>query len=856
MSDSVSQKPAVRASDADGHLLALVIAGLYGLLTLNSTNQVALWPWVALWQGAMILPLLWLLWQLWHKPLARFRLGWGMDWLMAGAIVGLAVSTLVADFSQQALWYAIASLAGGATLYGLMGWLTPARLGWLLKGQAYLSLVFVAVSLGWWLLNIYRPELQRLAALEAYGLQQTFDLNTLGLRNWFPLGHQNYVAGYLLLVLPLLAGLAFTDQTWQRWLWAGGLAVGLVDLYTTNSRGATLALLALVVPAIAGLLLTQRVARRWVVPISLGGIALIGLFVFTNSRVRLSLVALGRGDVNSGQLAYRLVNNMIGWSMGWQRPWAGLGPGSVLPFYQHHRPGWAGREAELHYQLHSTPAQLWGELGLWGILLPIAGAVLLGWALWQTRAAAPDESRLPRSLRWSLIAGLWAYGVLSLTDYQLDVVAIAGVLIIFIAVLLFDLRSVSPEITFRPAARRRRRSLVLVGLGLVLALVLWLIPLHRAWAISARGFGALQKADLPGFVADLQQAHQLAPGEPYYPFMLGWVLGDVSYQVEDPDIVSQLRRDAIAGFEQGNEISPFQEFGHSNLGWLLLPETPTAAIAQFAQSAELLPAKQGVFYGLGYSLYLAGETDLAVEAIALEILRNPTLLTNLPLNDGALAELQPAVLARIEDLVRELLAAPEPEAIAGFLHQIRGAGRWWDNDYVGALADWEQSNNTVSLALLAIAQDRPIEMNELPDSPGKFALQAWQDPANRRQWLETAWLAYVEGLPQLASPEPPADQITALLDSMNEAATFDQWLKETVPFTRLRSERLGFGVLLRHDDGPNPEDFYFRWENLAIARFFASILPSPQFAPALDNQLQPHRDALLEAAVRGIPQSE
>ena len=847
MSDSVSQKPAVRASDADGNLLALVIAGLYGLLTLNSTNQVALWPWVALWQGAMILPMLWLLWQLWHKPLARFRLGWGFDWLMALAVVGLAVSTLAADFSQQALWYAIAGLAGWATLYGLMGWLTPARMGWLLKGQAYLSLLLIVVSVGWWLFNIYRPELQRLAALEAYGLQQTFNLNTLGLRNWFPLGHQNYVAGYLLLVLPLLAGLAFTDQTWQRWLWRGGLAVGLVDLYTTNSRGATLALLALIVPAIAGLLLARRSARRWVVPISLGGIALVGLFVFTNPRVRLSLVALSRGDVNSGQLAYRLVNNVIGWSMGLQRPWAGLGPGSVLPFYQHYRPVWAGREAELHYQLHSTPAQLWGELGLGGILLPVVGAALLGWALWQTRSQSRDESRLPQSLQWSLIAGLWAYGVLSLTDYQLDVVAIAGVLIIFTAVLLFDLRQVAPAVTSRPDSRQRR-SLVLVGLGLVLVLVIWLIPLHRAWAISARGFGALQKADLPGFVADLQQAHQLAPGEPYYPFMLGWVLGDVSYQVEDPDIVSQLRRDAISGFEQGNEISPFQEFGHSNLGWLLLPETPTAAITQFSQSAELLPAKPGVFYGLGYSLYLAGETDLAVEAIALEILRNPTLLTNLPLNGGVVTELRPAVFARIEALTNELLAAPEPEAIAGLLHQIRGAVRWWGNDYAGALSDWEASNNAVSLALLAIVQARPSQIDELPDSPSKFALQAWQDPANRRQSLETAWLAYVEGLPQLASPEPPEDQITALLDSMNEAETLDQWLKETVPFTRLRNERLGFGVLLRHDDGPNPEDFYFRWENLAMARLFTSILPSPQFAPDLDNQLQPYREALLEAA--------
>jgi len=53
-------------------------------------------------------------------------------------------------------------------------------------------------------------------------------------------------------------------------------------------------------------------------------------------------------------------------------------------------------------------------------------------------------------------------------------------------------------------------------------------------------------------------------------------------------------------------------------------------------------------------------------------------------------------------------------------------------------------------------------------------------------------------------------------------------------------------VLMRHDDGPSPSDFYFRWENLAMSRFFAPLLPSPGFMFALDAALQPHRDALLQ----------
>lgn len=833
---------AAYTSNADGNLLVLLIAALYCLFTFISTTQIIVWPWVALWQAALMLPMGWLLWQVWHKPLSRFQLGNGFDWLAGLAIAAVVVNALAATFAQQAVWYSIGLLGAISALYGLVGWFTPPRVIWLLKAQGYLTIAFIVSSLGQWGWRIYRPEMQRLAALRAYGLEQSFDLTVLGLRNWYPLGHQNYVAGYLVLGLPLLVGLAIHDKTRQRLLWIVGILLGLLNLYTTNSRGGTLALLSLIVPLLVGIVRSRHLSRRVWLPLSLTSAALVGLFLFTNPRVKSSLIALSRGG--TGAVGYRIITNVIGWRMGVDHPLSGTGLGSVPLVFQRYRPFWAGRAAEQHYQLHSTPAQLWGEMGLWGIVLPVAGILLLGIALWRRQQWDTAEARSPAILQWSLVSALWGYGVLSLTDYQLDVIAISGILILYLAVLLYSLRPPASDSRFveRP---KLRRGLALGGVGLLLALILWLIPLHRAWASSAKGFLALEKGNIPAFIAALEQSHTLAPQEPYYPQILGWVLGDLSYQVEDTETASALRDDAVKWFQTANQISPFQEFGHSNLGWLLLPKDPAAAIAEFAQSAQLLPAKQGVFYGLGVSLYQNGQPNLAAEAIALEMLRHPAVMTHLPLNQQELNALLPAISDRVNAISADILRdRPMPH-----LSQVQGTLHWWQGDLAAAARDFQSlPDDSISQAVLATAQGKTPDLAVLPDLPGKFALQAWQTPGDRRQLLETAWLADsdTEDLPQLTALQPSEEEILALLNAMNAAETFDQWLKELAPYSRLRNERLGFGVLMRHDDGPSPFDFYFRWENLAMMRFFEPMLPSPQRVPGLEESLQPHRDALLQ----------
>jgi len=837
------------APPGDGPLLGLLAIGLYALWTLlpGSSTLMVSWPWVVVWQGALMVPWLWLLWQLWHKPWGDLALGQGLDGVVVLALIILGLSIAGAEFPQPARWYGWAALSGGASLYALRGWLGDSqRAVGLLRVQGYLSLAFIGLSLTLWGLQIYQPELARLQQLRAYGVEAAFSFQFTSLRNWQPLGHQNYVAGYLVLVLPLLVALALHDRGGRRWLWGVGTLLGLLDLYTTSSRAGWLALVAMGLVGLAVALVYSPLRRPWL--LGMGAIAAGAslLVILSNSRLRLVLGNLARGDLAGGELSYRLVTNAVGWHMGRSHPFTGLGPGSVPLVYQRYRPLWAGREAELQFQLHSTPAQLWGELGLGGIGVPLALA--LGLAILVFRWVRVDGRRtasgLPAILAWALVLGLLGFSLVSLTDYQLDTPAIVGVLCLYIVTLASSLMP-PPVCPDRP---RWRRATVLGGLGLTLAALLWLVPIHRAWALSSQGFAALGQGQVPAFVQALERAHQLAPWEPYYPYQLGWNLGELSYQAhQHPDLRASLLAEATHWLGRGAQVGPYQEFAHSNLGWLQLESgQPQAALGSFQRSIGLLPAKPGVFFGLGFSALRSGDRPRAIAALSLETLRHPTLLTSPVWQSGPLAPLYPDLVNQLDQLYGELLAtAPSGSALETFLHQGRGALRWWRRDGDGARQDWATLPEApIQTALLALALGEPVYPTTLPEGPAKYAILAWQQPEQRTQWLQRAWLSQPEDLPQLAESLPPPALIQRLAKSMAGATSFEDWLHRTAPSWEPRSGRLGFGVLNRHIDGPNPTDFYPRVENVAIVKFFETVFPSPMFFPALDRALAPYQQAV------------
>jgi tetratricopeptide (TPR) repeat protein len=836
------------APPGEGHLLGLLAVGLYALWTLlpGSSTLMVSWPWVVVWQGALLVPWLWLLWQLWHKPWGDLALGQGLDGVVGLALISLGVAIAGAEFPETARWYGWAALTGGASLYALRGWLQDSqRAAGLLRLQGYLSLAFIGLSLVLWGVQIYQPELARLKQLQAYGVEATFSFQFTSLRNWQPLGHQNYVAGYLVLVLPLLLGLAIHDRGGRRWLWGVGTLLGLVDLYTTSSRAGWLALVVMGLVGLAVALVYSPLPRPWL----LGGGAIAAavslLVILSNSRLRLVLGNLAQGDLAGGELSYRLVTNAVGWHMGRHHPFTGLGPGSVPLVYQRYRPLWAGREAELQFQLHSTPAQLWGELGLGGIGVPLALTLVLVIMVirWVRVDGRRTASGLPAVLAWALGVGLLGFSLVSLTDYQLDIPAIVGVLCLYIATLASSLMP-TPAYPDRP---RWRRGAVLAGLGLTLAALLWLGPIHRAWALSSQGFAALEQGQVPTFVQDLERAHHRAPWEPYYPYQLGWNLGELSYQTRQrPDLRASLLGEAIGWLGRGNQVGPYQEFGHSNLGWLQLEGgQPQAALASFQRAIGLVPGKPGVFFGLGFSALRSGDRPRAIAALGLETLRHPVLLTSPVWRQGPLAPLYPDLVEHLEQLYGQLLTdAPPQSDLEAFLHQGRGALRWWRGDGDGARQDWAIAGGPIQRALLDLDMGKLVNPATLPESPAKYAILAWQEAEQRSRWLEQAWLAQPEDLPQLAESLPPPAMIQRLAESMAGASSFADWLHRTAPSWEPRSGRLGFGVLSRHIDGPNPSDFYPRVENVAIVKFFESIFPSPVFFPALDRALAPYQQTV------------
>ncbi len=831
-------------------LFGLLAFAFYALFTLlpDSHSMMVSWHWVAFWQVGLAMPVIWLAWQVWqHQRL--YYLGNGLDWLAGAGTIGVLLSCLWADFPNQARWYGWAALCMLAALYAIHQHISysvgypdsdhasasensestgeagiqhtePSILESLLTLQATLSLLFIVVSLGLWSVQTVLPELAKLRQFQQLGVTLSYDLKLLELRNWAPIGHQNYVAGYLVLVLPLLAGLAITQQGRQRWLWSSAVGLGCIDLYTTNSRGGWLGLLVMV--SVSGGVFFWRRQRRLVwaglVPIVVG-------LVLVNDRLRLALVQILSGQ-GTGELAFRVINAIVGWRIGWSHPWFGAGLGSVPLLYQQYRPAWAGREGELVYQLHNTPLQLWAELGSVGIIVALGSVMLLGYLSLRHQA-----NHNPLTI--ALSAALLGYSILAITDYQLDNLAISGTIVLYIACLANHFNT--QQTRHPPRSTRHLPLLPLTLLTILLLSTVWLLPIHRAWYASSQGFTALRRQDIDTFVQRLNQAQRLAAWEPYYPNQLGWTLGDRALEARDPQAL-QL---GIQALQRSLEIAPHQEFATTNLGWLLLvSNNPLAAQQAFQRSATLVPAKRGIFYSLGISLLQQNNPDAAIAAFTLELLRDPQFLTSPIWRSGDLQALFAPILEQATAKLQQWLQQPaRSPAFTAYAHQLLGAIAWWQRDWVTAEAELADYGTQDARSLVNVALGKPVIQSSSPTA-GELAIAAWLQPDQRDRHLTQAWITATRTL-------PPASLLQAMVTSMNQSTSLHQWLTQTAPTRQYRRERLGFGVLSRHIDGSIPRDFLLVSETIPITVFFQDVFHNPTYLYDLDQALAADRRKVL-----------
>ena len=819
--------PTKTASSAK--ILGLATACFYVLFTIipDSHSLMVTWPMVLLWQIGLLSPLIWLLWLMWHKR--KFpHLGNGLDWFIALILIGLAISTIFAQFPPQAFWYSWAALGFIAAIYALNYFLdTPQGRYQILLGQGYLSLVFIIISLGLWLNQALIPELQRLNQLNQLGVNLSFSFSTEELQNWVPLGHQNYVAGYLILSLPLLVALTIIQTGWRRWLMSVGVILGLIDLYTTYSRGGWLALIILVILAVIIALKLKGISGYWLGLAGLGTLAMAIVLGLANSRLRNLVTGLLNGEVNQ-QLGYRIINIIIGWQMGIEHLFSGIGLGGVPLLYQRYRPSWAGQQSELAFQLHSTPFQLWAEMGIWGIL-PVVGAIaLLVYHFWrwlmQEKTHKNDEI-----LVLSVFAGLLAYGVISLIDYQLDNLAISGTLVIYFTCVVASFpRQPHPNLPYP-------KAIVGSGIGIILAAIIWLIPVHRAWAMSHLGFTALYQDDIEGFVSNLTKAHELVPWEPYYPFQLGWNLGNLSLTNPDPELYTE----AVNWLNKGIALSPYQEFGYNTLAWLQLRRNPEAAMINFAHALQLLPAKRGLFYGLGLSLLAQGKTDLGIEAMTIEAIRDPVAITSPIWRDPQSQLLYQQITTGMATYYQRLLTQDNQNPL---WHHLQGWLSWWLGDYPTARIHLETHSNIVNQVLLELSTENlqtvTDKLLEMAVSPAKFAITAWLNSDQRLELLESAILTT-----KIAAI--PLEIIPKIVESMEKSSNFSSWLHQYAPGLQYRRQRVAFGIVSRHLDGPAPLDFALLYDNVPMSYWFINSLPYWKDYLPLDIALEPKREDLL-----------
>jgi uncharacterized protein involved in response to NO len=854
-------------------LLPVLAAAFYALLTIapNSHSLIVSWPWVAVWQLAFVCPVLWLVLQIYQgKRLVQF--GAGRDLWLGAAAIATIISMVRSPLGLQSQWQGWIALACLGAVYALSEPMARSREK-LLRFQGYLSLGFIALSLFLWVTQTWHPALQNLAQIkQVTGLDLGFNFSDIAQRNWAPLGHQNYVAGYLCLAIPLLVGLGVMPNQPSAAAVAGplnppflnapsgymlgdfetdlarkspsigglgggsavfliGAGFGILDLYTTSSRSGWIGLIIGTLAMFYTWVRGQNLSAKW---IKLGGIAagvLLLAGIFSNQRWQKLGAAIATGQM-PGDFNYRLITIATGWNMGLQNLFTGTGPGSVPLLYSKYRPLWGGWEAEQAYQLHSLPIQIWAELGLMGVGLMALLLIILFRQLRKTDVS----DRLSLSIFVSLIA----YGVQSLWDYQLDNPAIAGTLIVLIAALWKADGVRKPLLPVKTT-----KPLALAIVSILIVGIISVFPIDRAWATAHQGFAALNRAlnaedpklqqtEFQSFTTALTTAHQLQPQNPYYSQQLAWVLGDRGLKTNNPALI----KDSIAWFDRSKKSGLSQEFSATNEGWLLLQSDPVRAAQSFREAATLLPSKRGLFYGLGLSLLYQGKVDLAIESIALECLREPLFIASPLWQNPKQRVLYDQVLNRLNGFYETLLTTSKDAYFTGFLRHEQTSLQWWRGDRT---AVEKQLQSGVAFPEIQVLWDleagRSPKLDALQDDVARWTVMAWTDPPARMTNLLTAWAVRNQSL-------PPKALFQQLKTTMDQSKQFESWVRSNPRETaRLRS---GFNVLSRNMDGIPPRDFTPVAENIVLTDLYRNLLRSDGYFPPLDQALQPLKQDFLK----------
>ncbi len=734
----------------------LGVVGLLALLSFSWLPDSYLlmvgWPYCLWWQGAFVFLISWSLWmsRQFAQPLSL--LGHQLDWIVGLSMLGSGLSATTAQFKTVAGLNFLLFISYGIVLYLCVNWLrcSPNLIKGVWSALVIAGTLTNIVSIAFW-----QPTLAMWTSQDFYA----------AIRNPLPLGHHNFVGGYCLLLLPLVVGLTLAQLKRQpekqqdkwRWLGWGAIALNVIALYISGSRGALLGAAALALLCLALFLADRhsKTRKKWIIAGLLCSLA-TGIF-FSNPRVR-SLVfhfptanrQFSIEQIADGPTKDRLFMLKAGQSIFKDYPILGVGPGNLSRIYNRYRPIEAGSGLELVQQLHNTPAQVLAELGVVGFstyLLWIGTLFRIGITLHRKIAdrevAEQNADTSDRILLYSIGASWFAYSISSLTDYQLENTGIAVILIITTALLIvladrYSLSDCATSVSFR---HRRLVSLVLL---------LHLSSIVQAWARVDASYYLASAADQDvenhRFAeADVKwtKASQLMPSDPTYAALSAQQLITLAEQSTSANAETLIAA-AVESLKAALRASPNDPWFNQNLAVLLLKTQPDQAQQYLQRAAALLPRGQhATYHTLGRAYLNQNQPSRASMAFTLESLANPKFLTASIWKQPPLSEYLPTVLNQTLTIWQSILAEIPPNLLQyRWLNRQIILIKWWfrqsvSTDEIESLSPDDQAvlklGSTVgrdaknkSTALLEILNSQDVELAAQTDRLS--LLSAWLDP--------------------------------------------------------------------------------------------------------------------------------
>lgn len=720
-------------------------------------------PWMLIWQAGFLLLGISLVITLRQFDQPFRPLGYGLDWAVGAVAIACLLSMIFAPFRAVALWNFVIVVGYGVVLYLLRNW----------AGQKL-----------WTGLNVWRALVVTGLGMCTSSMAEWFLMRGEADRNLFPLGHHNFVAAYLCLVLPFVVSFALTLQVKEKLLLLALAALFPFNLYFCSSRGGFVGLLAWAIATLAFVIWRTK-GRKRIIAASIALFFLTLMMIGGLQHPRVQQIIRVDTSTTIPSISFRVdgetEDRLFMWQAGLNilkdRPLTGVGLGNMSRMYNLYRPLTASSGVAHIQQLHSTPFQLLGELGLIGmgaIAFLLGQMVRLGWRIHQQTT----DINVRRFL-YGMGGGWFAYGMATLTDYQLENIPISLTLTISTVTLILFADQVFPAQQLTSSTMPVQRGLSLTSLGGLLGAFLTAAPVTYSIHLFWQGQRLWLKGEPEQAFNAINQAYILDGSNPNYPLQFGlWLLETRRFTGQSQEQDRKTTKLAAEYFQEVAQLLPNDFYVNTNMAAVLSELDPIAAQPYLTRAVQLLPREFAQAYLLLSQSYLAqGATDKAIASLAIGGLVDPSVMLLAEWEQDPLKEIRLAVAKKCLSLHQQLLdQLPADDELRLSLEERMAWIAWWHGLPIPFVEQRSQFSPLVQVLLLADTDpDRAaaIVQTQLEQAPEAEKtkwqiLRAWFDPNFGFQLTLQAMQDEAEKVYRLTAP--PIDQPEPL----------SQWLKQVV----------------------------------------------------------------------------